>query len=173
MERIPDPSKEALVSPLPCVCQSPGLTVKTNQFEEARNEVRQNLSMRCSLVGSEAHIISSDYEETDHEIQRRTLKTELVTGSSSSSFKSWLDSRIPPYLHSTLWKGVTSCLGEEDRAVNRKKKCAVENEDVSSSSAFENSPLDLRLESEKNITKTTQFELKVEKPSKWFCFHEG
>ena len=161
MERIPDPSKEALVSPLPCVCQSPGLTVKTNQFEEARNEVRQNLSMRCSLVGSEAHIISSDYEETDHEIQRRTLKTELVTGSSSSSFKSNLNN---------MWEGVISCLEEEDRGVNRKKKYAVENDDVSSSSAFESSPLEL--ENEKNTMKTIQFELKVENTGKWFCFQE-
>ena len=165
MERIPDrPSKEALVSPLPCGFQSPGLTVKTNQFEEARNEVRQNLSMRYSLVGSEDLIVSSDSEETDHEIQRRTLKTELVTGSSYSSFKSNLNN---------MWEGVISCLEEEDRGVNRKKKCAVENDDVSSSSAFESSPLVVRLGNEKNITKTIQFELKVENPGKWFCFHEG
>ena len=159
MERVPDPSKEALVLPLPCVCQSPGLTVKMNQLEEARNEVRQNLSMRYSLVGSEAHIVSSDSEETDHEIQRRTLKTELVTGSSYSSFKSNL---------SNMWEGVTSGLEEEDSGVNRKKKYAVENDDVSSLSAFESRPLDLRLENEKDAMKTIQFELKVENPGKWF-----
>ena len=159
MERVPDPSKEALVSPLPCVCQPPGLTVKTNQFEEARNEVRPNLPMRYSLVGSEVLIVSSDSEETDHEIQRRTLKTELVTGSSYSSFKSNLNN---------MWEGVTSGLEEEDRGVNRKKKYAVENDDVSSLSAFESSPLDLRLENEKNATKTIQLELKVENPGKWF-----
>ena len=57
MERIPAPSKEALVLSLPRVCKSPGLTVKTNQFEEARDEVRQNLSMRYSLVGSEGNSV--------------------------------------------------------------------------------------------------------------------
>ncbi|KAK2548937.1 Serine/threonine-protein kinase Nek4 [Acropora cervicornis] len=153
MERIPDPSKEALVLPLPCVFRSPGLTVKTNQFEEARNEVRQNLSMRYSLVGSDAHIVSSDSEETDHEIQRRTLKTQLVTG--YNSVKSNLNN---------VWEGVTSGLEEEDRGVNRKKKYAVENDDVSSLSAFESRPLDLRLENEKNATKTIQFEPKVKNP---------
>lgn len=156
MERVPDPSKEALVSPLPCVCQPPGLTVKTNQFEEGRNEVRQNLPMRYSLAGSEAHIVSSDSEKTDHEIQRRTLKTQLVTG--YNSVKSNLNVR----------EGVTSGLEEEDSGVNRKKKYAVENDDVSSLSAFESRPLDLRLENEKNATKTIQFELKAENPGKWF-----
>ena len=80
-----------------------------------------------------------------------------------------------------MWEGVTSGLEEENRGVKlegrfpwetEKKKYAVENDDVSSSSAFESSPLDVRLENEKNITKTFQFELKVENPGKWFCFQE-
>ena len=155
--------------------QTPGLikTVKTNQFEEARHKVRQNLSMTCSSVSSEAHIVSSASEETDPEMHRRHSKTQLVTG-----FKSNLNN---------ICEGTTSGLEEEeniDIKVNgrftwktEKKKDAVENDDFSSSCAFErntldSSPLHLQLEKEKNASKTLHFELKVENPGKWFCYHE-
>lgn len=170
MAQISDPSREVLPSPPPAVCQTSGLikTVKTNQFEEARNELRQDIPMDCSSVGCEAHIVSSGSEETDHEIQRRTSKTQLVIG--CSSFKS---------NPNNMWVGVTSGLEEENKGVNVKgrfpgegdrKKHAVENDDFSSSSAFESSPSEHRLENEKNTTKTIQ--LKVENSGKWFCFHE-
>ena len=78
-----------------------------------------------------------------------------------------------------MWEGVTSGLEEKNSDVKvkgrfasetEKKKFAVLHDDFSSSSAFESSPVEHRLENPKNTTKTNHFELKVENPGKWFCF---
>jgi len=150
--------------------QSPGLikTVKTNQFGEARHEVRQNLSMTCSSVSSEADIVSSASEETDPEMQRRPSKTQLVTG---------LKSNLNNICEDTTSGNIDIKVNGRFTWQTEKKKEAVENDDFSSSSAFgkntfDSSPLHLQLEKEKNATKTLHFELKVENPGKWLSYHE-
>ena len=188
MAPIPDPSKKPLVSPLPGVCQSPALTmtVKTNQSEEARNEVRQNLPMRRSSVSCEGHIVSLGSEETDHghETQCRTSdlfkKTQLVTG--SNSVKS-IQNMMQAGLLTLKWAFVTSDLEEEGRdeklkgrfpwgAEKKRFVYAVENDDDSSSSSSESNLFDHRFENDKNTTKTSQSEVKAKNPGKWFSFHE-
>ncbi|XP_044182670.1 uncharacterized protein LOC114965394 isoform X2 [Acropora millepora] len=92
----------------------------------------------------------------------RNLKSQLVNG--YNSFKS---------NPNNMWEGATSGLEEKNSDVKvkgrfpsetEKKKFAVLHDDFSSSSAFESSPVQHRLENQKNTTKTIHFELKVENP---------